>query len=732
MTVIQTIRNKYGKIAGAVIAIALVGFIISDARNGTFGNLFGGHETTVMTINGNKIEPKEYQTRLKEYETLYAMFNKNRNLDDAARASMNEQSIQMMVYDEAAAEQCDKLGIRTTDEENKDLIYGPNAHQMIRNFSIEGRQIFINDQGQFDPQIIKAMEKELAEQPQRVDPTGKVRENWAAVTSYVKRMNRIDKFNMMVTGAAYVPGFEVAHTMVEQNSIASIKYVKVPFTSIPDNDVKVTDEEITAYMQKHKGQFEIDQPSRTIEYVSFDINPSSADTARALEALEQIKTDFTTTKDNKSFVNNKSDEANSYNEAYQNKRTFMSRYADTLMALPTGTVYGPYYENGSYKLTKIIDKKTLPDSVKMRHVLVRTKAQDKETMSDSAAKLRIDSVAAMIKGGAKFDSVVARYSDDDGSKAKGGEYTFTLQQRPGIDSSFGDFIFEGKPGETKIVKAHNAGYSGYHFIEILEQKGTAPAVLAATISKNLAPSDSTVNAIYGQANEFAGKNATAPEFDAAIKKQNLDRRIGDNIKVSNFTITGLGPAREVIKWAYEHKIGDVSQVFQLGDQRYVVAKLSSIQDKGMMGITAANRPMLEQRVRDEKKAEMIAKKYTGATSLESVAQGSGQQVQAADTVSLAGGYVPNLGYEPKVVGYAFCKTFQPNTVSPGIKGLGAVYFMTVTNRTIPTVDASNPQVMQMLARLRGMQENQLRNVMGQSLQQNLTKKADVKYNVANF
>src|ERR1700739_980517 len=98
MSVIQTIRNRYGKIAGAVIAIALVGFIISDARNGTFGNLFGGHETTVMTINGNKIEPKEYQTRLKEYETLYTMYNKGRNLDDAARAQMNEQSIQMMVY----------------------------------------------------------------------------------------------------------------------------------------------------------------------------------------------------------------------------------------------------------------------------------------------------------------------------------------------------------------------------------------------------------------------------------------------------------------------------------------------------------------------------------------------------------------------------------------------------------------------------------------------------------
>src|ERR1700685_4316496 len=99
MSVIQTIRNKYGKIAGAVIAIALVGFIISDARNGSFGNFFGGHDSNVMVINGTKIDPKDYQMHLKQYETLYTMFNKGRPLDDATRAQMNEQVVQTLVYE---------------------------------------------------------------------------------------------------------------------------------------------------------------------------------------------------------------------------------------------------------------------------------------------------------------------------------------------------------------------------------------------------------------------------------------------------------------------------------------------------------------------------------------------------------------------------------------------------------------------------------------------------------
>ncbi len=121
-------------------------------------------------------------------------------------------------------------------------------------------------------------------------------------------------------------------------------------------------------MDKHAALFEVDQPTRSIEYVSFEINPSSADTGRVLDALAQVKSDFGATKekDNRSFINNKSDDPGSFSEAYFNKRTFMSKYTDTLMSLPVGEVYGPYYENGSYKLTKVVDKKTLPDSVKMQ------------------------------------------------------------------------------------------------------------------------------------------------------------------------------------------------------------------------------------------------------------------------------------------------------------------------------------------------------------------------------
>jgi peptidyl-prolyl cis-trans isomerase D len=683
-----------------------------------------------MKVNGTKIDPKDYQLRLKEYETLYVMFNKGRPLDDATRAQMNEQVVQSTVYETIVNELCDKLGIMTSEDEKKSMIYGENADPLVRQFQIEGQQIFIDQQtGSFDPQRVKYFEKQLAEEPQKVDPNGKVAEQWTAVKDYVVRNSRINKFNELMSGTVYAPMYLAKKAVNDQNSTCALKYVKVPFATIADNDVKVTDDDLNNYIKAHQGLFTNDQPTRNIEYVSFDIIPSSADTARTIDALMQIKDDFTNAKDNKTFVNNKSDDANSFNEAYLNKRTFTSRYADTISGLAVGSVFGPYYENGSYKLTKVIDRKTLPDSVHFRHILIRTQVQGKDVATDSMAQAKMDSAMHDLSSGMKFDSVAAKYSEDDGSKDKGGDYWFTLQQRPTLFKELADFVFEGKTGDKKQVKVVTDNMHCIDYIEIMDQKGIGPSIQIGTIAKNLAPSDSTVNAIYGKANEFAGKNPTATEFDATIKKQNMDKRLGEGVKINSFTIPGLGASREIIRWMYDHKVGDISGVFQLGDQRYVVAKLSEIDDKGVTGITEANRPMLEQRVKDEKKAEAINKKYAGAGSLDAIAQGSGQQVQQADTVSYASG-IPGIGFEPKVTGYAFNQAFQPNTVSPGIKGNGGVYFITVLNRNAGAVpdnllNAIAPQQ-------RNSQAGQLRNAFNQMIQPSIIRTADVKYNAGNF
>ena len=738
MAVIQKIRNSYGKIAGGIIALALISFIVSDATTGSFSKLFGGNKSDVITVNGTTVESKEYEKRVKEYETLTAIYSNHGPVDDAGRAQIREQVLQAVAYETVVNNLCDKLGIETSDQEKKDLIYSNNAHPLVRQFNIEGQQVFNNpDTKQFDPARVKGIEDEIAKNGAKVDPTGKFTESWAAVKGYVLRMSRIDKFNNMIGAAIYAPVFAARREAMSQNQMASIRYIKVPYSSVPDNDIKVTDDDIKAYIQKHKAMFEIDQPSRSIDYVSYEIVPSQADSSRATGALNDLKDEFLKTKDDKVFVGNKSDDPGVFTEAYVNNKTFMSRFADTIMAQPSGTIYGPYLENGSYRITKIIDKKVLPDSVKCRHILIKVNDGRQAVLSDTLAKKRIDSIVALVNSGVPFDTMVVKCSQDynpQNPEGYKGEVPVTLQQRPQLSKEFGDFIFEGHVGEKKVVKADNSklgGYVGYHYIEILEQKAVAPTVKMATITKSLVPSDSTVNALFGKANEFTAKSTNAAEFDANVKKMGIDKRVGENLKESSFAIQGLGPAREVIKWAFSHKVGDISpEPFRLNDQRYVIAKLTAAEEKGVMGITPANRPMLESKVREEKKAEKIAAKFKGA-NLESIGQAVQGQVQQADSVMLNAAFIPGLGYEPKVVGYTFCPTFQPNTVSPGIRGQGGVYFITVLNRV--TKPAADPMGEQMaIMQSRRQQEGQMRNYFSQLLQATITKKANIKYNVNNF
>jgi peptidyl-prolyl cis-trans isomerase D len=426
------------------------------------------------------------------------------------------------------------------------------------------------------------------------------------------------------------------------------------------------------------------------------------------------------------MVNRNSEET--YKDAYANKRTLMSQYSDTLLSLPVGTVYGPYYEGGSFKLSKVTERQTLPDSVKVRLIRVVTKAQDQVVLADSAAKKRVDSAVAAINGGAPFAEVAAKFSDDESSKTSGGEYTFTVDQKTSLLKELADAFFLGKTGDKKTITVNTDNLGAIFYIEVLEQKAFIPAVKIATIVKALSPGTVTDQNVYSKAMQFAGKNATAAAFDEATKN-NPAKRTAENIKINDFAVQGLegGNIREVIRWVYEAKVGDVSTVFSL-DGRYIVAKLSGEQKKGLPNITDVNRPQLEREFKAEKKAEIIVNKYKGMTSLDAIAQAAGQTVQLADSISAGNMYAERIGYEPKVMGYAFYKGLQPNAVSPAIKGKEAVFFISVLNRW----ESPMPEMPGMVDNQRRMMEMQLRNGANGTMMEMLRKNAEIKYNPKNL
>ncbi|MEN9976829.1 MAG: hypothetical protein RIR36_989 [Bacteroidota bacterium] len=229
-----------------------------------------------------------------------------------------------------------------------------------------------------------------------------------------------------------------------------------------------------------------------------------------------------------------------------------------------------------------------------------------------------------------------------------------------------DFSFDKPKGTKDVVKSE----FGYHYTEVLDQKNFAPAYKIAYLSKTLVASNETVTAASTAASSFVANAKSKKDFEQNALKNNLQILNGVDIKKNDFTITGLGKSRETVRWVYDNKVGAVSEPTEIGDA-YIVAMITSIGEKGTMGVIEA-KPLVEGLVRNELKAkQIIASKFKGST-LEDFVKSSGFPAQRVDSLSFASPFVPGLGAEPKVVGAAFNKSLIGKSTA-AIEGTAGVF-----------------------------------------------------------
>jgi peptidyl-prolyl cis-trans isomerase D len=723
MAIIQKIRDKYAKVAGGVIAISLIAFVLNDAFNGKSGNIFGGGNA-LAKVEGEKIEPLDFEQRVREYQTVYSLRNPNTQISDEIRSQINDQALRDLVNEKIIDKQFDKLGITISQKEEDALVSGANPSQMIQQYPSPNNPYFINNEtGQFDPSRLKGFEEQLKNPPKDADPKLLEREveNWKNYKAFVIHQNKLQKFNSLVGASMYAPKFLVDFKMSKQTEMASIRLVKVPVTIIPDNEAIITDADINAYMEKHKKRFEIAQEIRGVDYVSFDVVPSSEDTVNAATALQKIKAEFETTPntDIADFITKNSEEG--YRDYYFTKKTFKSPYADTILSRPEGAVVGPYIENSSFLMVKVIEHRQMADSVKAQHILI----QPSQSMDDSAAHKLADSLKLAIESGANFDTLAAKFSVDKQNNMKGGDLGYFAYGS--MVPEFNEFAFMGKTGDMKVLKTQ----FGYHIARINDQKDFETATKLAIVVKALYPSDVTETAIYGRATEFASKYKTSKAFQDGIAAMKLQKREADNVKIQDFSIEGVGPAREMVRWMYGAKQGDVSEVITIKspNTRYLIATLSNVQPKGKLQMNDAIKPEIENIVRAEKKAEKIIAKFKSQTTLEGIAQASGQTILSADSFTSTTPYLENIGYEPKAIGYAFSKEVKPGVLCPAMKGQDGVTYMVLVSR-VPKV--ANPNEAAVFQQQQMMEQQQSQRTIANALQEMMMRKSNIKYSYENI
>lgn len=682
MAVLNKIRQR-SLFLILIIALALFAFVLTDLFRNSDA-LFGQSQDVVATVNGDEIGRQNFMMMVENAQ-------RNQGPNSTSTQTMNriyEQEVRKLILEDRFEE----LGLSVEEEQMKDLLK--------QNFS--SYPDFQNQDGIFDEAKLTefiANLKAIRNTPQNAAPLGNFQityDQWISNEKAIaQRANEQTYYNMIKAGvnATLVEG-KVNYIM--ENETVDLKYAYIPYTSIADSLVEVSKSDIVAFMKKQEEKYKVDE-TRDIVYVEFKEEPTLEDENQIKNDLIKLIDDrqefnkvtkntetvagFKNTKDVEEFVNSNSDIK--YIDRFLKKSALPQSIADTIFKLNVGDIYGPYKEEGYFKLTKLVATKALPDSVKTRHILIPylgAASSQGVTRSKEEAKTLADSLANVVKTDrSKFSDLAKDFSSDPGSKDNGGEYDYHPYNQ--MVPEFNDFEFENKVGDVGVVET----VYGYHIIEILGQKGSSNVVKVATIAHKIEPSEETIDNVFNTTSKF--EVAVQDAYFEDVAKENGYTVKPVTLKELDENIPGLGSQRTIVRWAYEDgtKVGDYKR-FSIPSGGYAVVQLVNIKKAGLMAPEDVS-PAVITEIRNEKKAKLIREKISG-TTVEEVAKNSGVPTRNAASVNMSNPTLSGAGREPKVVGYAF--GMKEGEVSQPIDGVKGVFVLEVSKKT-PAPELNNYQ-----------------------------------------
>ena len=655
MALIGRIRKRVGLLI-AFVGISMVLFILGDLVTSNKG-IMGSASDVVGVVNGEKIHYQEFEKKIENLIQTYKTNAKTETIDQNTTDMLREQAWNTIVNDNTLGLEYKNLGISCGPEELFDYITGRNPHPQIR-------QAFTDPKtGIYDPQNVVRFLKDL---PNRDEATQK---QWSDFETALREEHIAQKYKEAIKSALSVTTLEAKNHYFESSRTINLKFVVLNYNTVQDSSVKPEESDLKKYYEAHQNNYKQAETVRKIDYITFDITASPEDRQEIMGWITKKNDEFTQTTDNILFVNQNSDVT--YDSTFYSKGSLSPVLDTTLFTASVGTIIGPYEEGGSVKLSKLISTRMIPDSVKARHILLKIENND-----TASAMARADSLKNAIKKGSRFEDLASRFSTD-GSASSGGDLGWF---KPGkMVKPFNDACFYGKKGDLPVVQSQ----FGVHLIEIQEMGSVSKQVQVATVMRKIEPSQKTYDALYNKANQFAATNNTGELFDAACMKQGINKRAADNVRENDKNISGLEQPRELIRWMYKAKKGEMSKAFTIGD-KYVIAHLTAIREKGFLPLDDVKQQVSAGAIK-EKKAEMLIDKFNkqaaGATSIDAVAQKMNVVATDGDNANFANGYIPSAGVEPRLIGYAYA--LKQGQLSKPIKGDNGVYMIAIKSSTEP-------------------------------------------------
>jgi peptidyl-prolyl cis-trans isomerase D len=646
MAVLAKIRQRSALLI-MVIALALFAFIVQDLFSN--GN-FGGSKKDVGSINGKEIPFEDFRVKVSNVEKSGQNGQPMSSIQAVNQVWGQEVNIALLTVE------FEKLGIRVGEKHIIEVLKSdPNIGQ---------NQMFLNAAGKFD--IVKFKEYFKS------NPEGlvmlKQREKDAELNA------KFTIYNSLVKGSLYTTDAEGKMKYEMEANKVNFDFVSVPYSSIKDSDVKISDEEIIAYMKTKEKRFKSEE-SRELDYVLIEEKPSNQDESEIKKNVDALLTSRVEYKDGKNdtiqgfksvtnnaeFVNANSDIP--FDSTFIAKKDLPSEHAEQLFNLPAGEVYGPYMYNNYYCISKGLGRKSGANA-KASHILISYEGTQvpnkKEKRTKEEAKAKAEVLLVQVKANPAMFSMLAMTNSDDSSAQQGGDLGYFSQGQ--MVKPFNDFVFNNSIATIGLVETD----FGFHIINVTDKQD---AVKLATIAQKIEASESTNDNIYTQATKFE-MDAANKDFAVLAKESKLVVNPSVRVKAIDENFGSVANQRQIVKWAFSEdiKVGDVKR-FEVLNVGHIIAKLKKVTEKGLMAVEDA-RPQVEQILKNKKKAEKIKAKLSGA-SLDAMAKANNVTVQQAIDITLESPSLPGAGFEPKVVGTAFSSA--TGKVTATIEGNAGVY-----------------------------------------------------------
>lgn len=696
MTALGKIRNK-GILLIIIIGLGLFAFIAEEAFRSCNG-IKGQNSQQIGEVLGEKIYVQDFQKLLDEYQDAMKLTMRTDNLSEDQLNQLKDQVWQQLVSERVMKEDCKKLGLTVTEDELQNVL-NDGTNQLLT------QTPFVNQQtGRFDVSILKQFidayrKAEASNNSQQLDQMRPAYNYWLFVEKNLRTQLLAQKYQSLLANCVLSNKVEAKMAFNEENEEAQIQLASIAYNTIKDADIKVTDEELKAKYEELKPAFRQQQETRDVKMVDVQVKASATDRAQLQKDMAGYQKQLAAAADPTQVVS-KSGSMIQYiglpvsGKAFQQYPDIASKI-DSMAVGTTGVVENT--KDNTYNIVRILSRTELPDSVEFRQIQVGGKTLE-------AARASADSIQKALAAGGDFQAIAKRYGQDSTTTWFTGamyEQASTMSQD---NRTYIEALLNGAVGSTQNIELTQ----GNVVIQVLNRKAMKSKAVAAVIKKEIRFSDNTYSKAYNRFSQFVTQSqASLADLQKHATKFGYTVQDLNDFATSSHTVGNVGGSgiRDAIKWIFEAKEGQVSQLFEAGKENdhLLVLCMTKIHPQGYRPWDDAQvKEILKREVIRDKKAEMIMAKLKGVNSI-AAAQAKGAKVSTVNQITFAApAFIQATGAAEPALSGAVAATAQGKFCSAPVKGNAGVYVFQVVKKQMRPAKYNEEQQIQM-CRQRAMQ-----------------------------